>query len=93
MPNVSFKITMADITAVRVSTALCALYGYQPVVTNPLTGEQENNPESAQDFAFRKQIEHLKELIVALEAKDLSKADKVSKIAEVNSLSITMEVI
>lgn len=89
MANLTFGITMADTTAGRFTTALCSLYCYQSQVLNA-EGTLVDNPVTAQQFAFERMVQHIKDITIAYEIKDLSTADKITKTAEINALPITM---
>lgn len=90
---VNFKISMEEETAQRSATDICYAYNYSPIVLNPFTNEQEQNPETAQEFAFRQMVGYIKNIMIYHETKHLSTSDKLAKIAEIQALSITMEVL
>lgn len=84
-------ITMPDAVAPRLVAAICKNYGYQAQLLNPETGEMEANPETALQFVFRQRIKFLKDNLKQAEVPDLAKDERITKIAEIDAIEITIE--
>lgn len=86
-------VTIPDIWAPLLVQAECKNNGYKPTVLNPETGEQIANPVTAAQFAFACRIKYLKDNLKAALVPDLAKADRAAKIAEIDAIQITMEIV
>lgn len=93
MADLKLLITIPEQYAGRPAQAICANRDYQSTIKNPITGEEVANPVNSVDFALSVIMKFLKDEMIAHEVPDLAKADRQSKINEINGMSITVEVI
>lgn len=84
-------VTIPDAFAPRILAAFCKNYGYQATIINPESGEPQANPETIFQFVVRQRIKFLKDNVKQAEVPDLAKADRATRISDIDAVNITIE--
>lgn len=93
MAQVYFKIGIPLEEAERISEALLTRYGYEPIMINPFTGEQQANSIGPEEFQLNIFEKFIKEEVKAHEVPTLALNDRAARMAEIDQIEFSIELL